>query len=234
MRSFCSALSMDEPSCRRLSPRAAQNESGRRKAGREFQVLAQTSAGVASRPAHIHTPLPSGLSQAHQPLRGGFGVGAARSGAGAVFEIGHARHQRLRAEQPGDRADPAVELQLGDRIGDIAGMSKSHDAAGRSVADLINPGSYRRLDMIAARHIWKPFPTAPTLHHRKCSTFYGFSYSENAINTLWFRAVNARAWGAVDNTPNAVAHRGATHHVITILPASRAVSYTHLRAHETG
>jgi hypothetical protein len=43
-------------------------------------------------PAHVHTPTPSGLTQAHQPLRGGnFGGLLPRK---CVFEIRDARHQR--------------------------------------------------------------------------------------------------------------------------------------------
>ena len=51
------------------------------------------SARLARRPAGIHAPAPGGLPQAQQPLRRGLGLGAARRRAGAVFEIGDARHQ---------------------------------------------------------------------------------------------------------------------------------------------
>ena len=85
-----------------------------------------------------------------QPLRGGLGVGAAGRRAGAVFEIGDARDQRLAAEQPGEGADVAVELQVGDRIGHIAGVAERDHPAGQCMANLVDPGADRRFDVIAA------------------------------------------------------------------------------------
>jgi hypothetical protein len=59
------------------------------------------------------------------------------------------------------------------------------------VANLINPGADRRFDVIAALHIWKPFPAAPGLHHAENLNLSYESLAENATTTLRFHAVNA-------------------------------------------
>ena len=56
--------------------------------------------------AHVHAAAPGGLAQAHETLCGGLGFGAAGRRAGAVFEIGNARHQRLLAKQLREQRRP--------------------------------------------------------------------------------------------------------------------------------
>src|SRR5262245_4826433 len=128
-------------------------------------AIHKASAGVAGGPAQVHATAPGGLTQAHQPLRGGLGFGAARCGACAIFEIGDMRYQRLLAEEPAECAGAVIEFQHGERIGHICGMAESDDAAGHCVADFVDPGADRRFDMFAALCIGKSLPVTPSLNH---------------------------------------------------------------------
>jgi hypothetical protein len=60
------------------------------------------------------------------------------------------------------------------------------------MANLVDPRSNRRFDLIAAFHIEKPPPVAPGLHHVENLDLPSETRSVNATTTLWFRAVNAR------------------------------------------
>ena len=71
---------------------------------------------MARSPTGVHAPAPGGLPQAHQPLRGGLGFGAAGGRAGAILEIRYTRYQRLLAKEPAECAGAPVQFQVSERI----------------------------------------------------------------------------------------------------------------------
>src|SRR6185503_14145906 len=127
--------------------------------------------------AGVDATTPGGLAQAEQALRGRARLGAGRGRAGPVLEIGDTRHQRLLAEEPGERADAAVELELGQGAGDVFRMAESDDAPGHRMTDLVHARADRGLDRAAALRVRETLPAAPDLHteslglvFRRCPT----------------------------------------------------------------
>jgi hypothetical protein len=71
----------------------------------------------------------------------------------------------LFAEEPAESADTIVQLQVGEIICDVGGMTESDNAACHRMTNFINPGTDRRFDMFAALRVGKSSPVAPSLHH---------------------------------------------------------------------
>src|ERR1700742_4540079 len=123
------------------------------------------SVDVTRRPAQVHAAAPGGLTQTEEPARRGLRLGAGRCGAGAIFEMGHARLQRLLTEKAGKSADTPIELEIGQGMGDVGGMTKCDHAAGERVTHFVNTRADRRLDMIATLGVGETLPTTPGLDH---------------------------------------------------------------------
>src|SRR5262245_54476186 len=189
MRSFCSALSIGmslsaggtlyELGDRlKAAVKACKKQSGRQEPAAGPLKLRGASAGMPCGPTQVHATTPGGLTQAHQTLRRGFGFGAGRRRACAIFKIGNMRYQRLLAEEPAEQAGTIVQFQVSERIGHIAGMTEGNDATGHHVTDFIDAGADRRFDMFATLCIRKSFPVAPSLYHENSLNMFQKSVAQ--------------------------------------------------------
>src|SRR6185437_2882540 len=98
---------------------------------------------------------------------GNLGFGARGCSASAVLKIGNTRNQRLPAEQAGEGTDAAIELEIGERVGDVARMTEGNDPTGHRVAHFVDARTNRSLYVIAALCVGKPLPATPRLNHEK-------------------------------------------------------------------
>src|SRR5262245_65455623 len=97
-------------------------------------------------PACVHAAPPCSLAQAEKTLRRSLGLGAARRRARAVLEIGDMRDQRRLAEEPAERADATIQLQVGERVCNVCGMTESNNTAGHRMPNFIKARTDRSLD----------------------------------------------------------------------------------------
>src|SRR3974377_716641 len=144
------------------SPRCTPKRRGQLQGGPRHRITAKNSAAPPS-------PDP--------------GAGAKRSAAAQVgdwrwswsrrgeerrmcgVQFGDGPRQRLAAEQTAQDAAAAVELQMIERIRDIASMAESDHAAGQRMVHLVDPPADRRVELTAGAHVGKPLPAVPGLNH---------------------------------------------------------------------
>jgi hypothetical protein len=75
------------------------------------------------------------------------------------------RDQRRLAEEPAECADATIQLQVGERVCNVCGMTEGNNTAGHRMPNFINARTDRRLDVFAALRVGKLLPIAPSLNH---------------------------------------------------------------------
>src|SRR6476660_983949 len=79
------------------------------------------------------------------------------------------RNQRRLAEESAECTDTTIQLQVGECVRNVCGMTESHNTAGHRMPNFIDAGTDRRLDVFAALRVGKSLPIAPSLNHEKSS-----------------------------------------------------------------
>jgi hypothetical protein len=102
-------------------------------------------------------------------LRRGLGFRAACRRARAILEISDMRNQRRLAEESAECTDTTIQLQVGECVRNVRGMTESHNSAGHRMPNFIDAGTDRRFDVFAALRVGKSLPIAPSLNHEKSS-----------------------------------------------------------------